>query len=234
MPWNIIVWLVSFDYFYSMLEKYIHLLGLSENNLSVKEVERRFKFLAKNIHPDINPDAMSQQKMKELIEARDKLKEFLQYSLITKTYETHELVYQELKDDLFRLIEKKFQILDGYALCRQLWPSIEAYDQALKDNPTLAAGGGFAKLFKHCGFIQGIYNEKEKKYSYKKNSCSITSAKKLLKILQEYHLVDIVQKGLGRSSRLRVTINRDNLARFIINNAQMLGYKIKVIQPPQN
>jgi hypothetical protein len=212
-----------------MLDKYIQVLGLTEEGLNVEDVETRFKQLAKHYHPDINSTNEAHEKMKTIIDARNKLKEFLQYSIITKTYKTSEHVYHELREELYKLIERKFKILDGYTLCKKLWPSLEAYDAAMRNKPGVGAKGGFTRLFMHCGFIKRDVDRKKGKSGYKRNECSIASAKKLLDILQENKLISYHQTGKGRGSCLRITIQRENIAKFIVDHSHMLGVQIRIL-----
>ncbi len=213
-----------------MLEKYIDALGLSEDSLNLEDVEQRFKQLAKNYHPDVNSTDEAHEKMKFLIEARDKLKEFLQYSIITKTYNTHDHVYHEMRDELYKLIERQFKILDGYTLCKKLWPSLEKYHYAMKDRPGFGAKGGFTGLFKHCGFIKKVFDKEKKRNVYRRNECSISSARKLIETLKRKGLIDYENSGKGRGSRLRILINMENVARFIIDNSKMLGIQIRILE----
>lgn len=217
-----------------MLEKYIDALGLSEDGLSIEDVENRFKQLAKNYHPDVNSTDESHKKMQFIIEARNVLREFLNYSLITKTYNTNETHYHEQRDSLYKLIERKFKVLDGYSLCKKLWPSLEQYHEAMKDKPNLGARGGFTGLFKHCGFVKRVFDHDKNKYVYKANECSVSSARKLLGELKSEGLINYVNKGKGRGSRLRITINAANVAKFIIDNSNMLGIKVRVLDLGKN
>jgi hypothetical protein len=213
-----------------MMNEYLEILELSDGELTISEVERKFKNLAKNYHPDINPDENALNKMKKLIEARDKIKDFLQYSIVTKTYKTSHEAYNALKDDLFKLIERKFKIIDGYELCKNIWQSLEFYDNELRDKPDFGVKGGFTRFFLHCGLIERIANERNNKYIYKKNTCSITSAKKLIKILDAHNFIEFIQKGRGINSRLRIIINHNEIAKFIINNSKTVGYKLQIIE----
>lgn len=212
-----------------MLEKYTKLLDLKDGELTEKEVNKKFKLLAKNYHPDINPTEEAHVKMKALIEARNKLLEFLQYSIITHTCDSKQEVYSKFKNSLFKIIERHFKILDGFTISQKLWPIIEEYDNVLKDKPGFGAKGGFASLFKKCGLINRVFDKKKNKYIYRKNECSISSAMKVLEKLKEEKLINYEQKGTGRGSRLRITINRDNMAKFIIDHSNMLGFKIKIL-----
>ncbi len=212
-----------------MLEKYIDALGLTEEGLNLEDVEKRFKQLAKSFHPDVNSTNEAHEKMKFIINAREKLREFLQYSIVTKTVSTPERVYHEMREELYKLIEREFKVLDGYFLCKKLWPSLEQYHKIMKNKPGVGAKGGFTGLFKHCGFIKRVFDHEKNKYVYKRNECSISSAMKLLKILHNNGLINSTQKGTGRASRLRVTINEANLSKFIIDNAHMLGIKIRIL-----
>ncbi len=215
-----------------MIEQYMSLLGLDEDNLSEKSLDKKFKEQAKYYHPDLNKNEEAHHQMKVLIDARDTLKKYLKYRSpkSSKIYHSHDEVYNELKDELFKIIEKYFKILDGYSLCKRIWPTLENYNKALKDKPGLAAKGGFAKLFRNCGFITRVYDKEKKKSFYKKQECSISSGMKLLNALRDESLIDYTQKGKGRGSRVRVTINTENLAKFIIKKGYLIGMKVRFLE----
>jgi curved DNA-binding protein CbpA len=214
-----------------MLKKYFLILGLKDSNkLTIEDTDKKFKSLAKDLHPDINPDENSLVKMKELIEAREKIKEYLAKKNPQKAYKSYEEVYIRLKKSLFKLIEQHFKVLDGYRLCDKLWPVLEKYDKAMKDKPKMGAKGGFSRLFEMCGFVKKVFDEKNRKYIYKKLECSTSSAMKLVNLLKNQRFIEYERKGAGRSSTLRITINRENMARFLIEKGHEIGLNVKLLE----